>query len=142
MPEFESKVRGWARRYPTATYNGLKDVTGAIKKELVKNYSGAVVQSRSGKLARGVKDEVKRDPVSARVYVEDRQQYKAGTIEEGGTHHARKKAYMTFRTGSGWVKPAVTHHPPFAPLDKAYQKYKAQISEMILKRIMDEVYGR
>lgn len=142
MPEFEKKVHSWSRRYPNATYKGLKDVTKVIKKELEKNYSGGVVQRKSGKLARGVKEEVKRNPISARVYVEDRQQYKAGTLEEGGVHRAKKKDHMTFRVGGNWVKPAVTNHRAFRPLDKAYQKYKNEIPDMILKRIMRDVYGR
>ena len=102
METFKARVENWKGAWPKLTYEGLKGGTNLVRDEIKRRWSGPVLQRRSGKLVGAVQSKVTLNPLSAKVDVASRQQYKAQTHEYGKTIDAamgRRGQLRTTKTG-------------------------------------------
>jgi hypothetical protein len=135
--ELQVKVELWKTAWPELTARALKDGAGEVAQTIKNEWSGIVLQRRSGKLVNAIRTQVKLNPLTARVYVEAKQQYKAQTFEHGKTIVPKKAPYLIIKFGNIWRKvKQVTIHP--RPVFKdALESRKSQIFELIRYHIME-----
>ncbi len=85
LEQLQRKIELWKKSWPELVKIGLQGGTSLLQKEIQRRWSGGELQTRSGALVRAVKTQVKLNPLTAKVYVDSRQQYKAQTFENGKT---------------------------------------------------------
>lgn len=158
LQQLQEKLQEWQKVWPAAVKEALIGGSNLVAEEIKRRWSGGELQKRTGRLVGAVKTEVKTNPIHARVYVDQKQQYKAQTFEYGKTIVAKgtsrksrkrkpgKEPFMQIRPskyGGGYYfgRPKQVHisaRPVFAPSLNAKRK---EVVEMILRKVM-EAYRR
>lgn len=101
METFKARVENWKDAWPKLTYQALKSGSNLVRDEIKRRWSGPVLKKQSGKLVNAVQSKVKLNPLSAKVEVASRQQYKAQTHEYGKTIIPHPRAYQFKRDKEG-----------------------------------------
>lgn len=138
---YKSKIDRFVKGIPGAVRKALIGGAKLVHREVIRNLSGAVLHRRSGKLIAAVGTEVKTMPLSAKVFVDNKQKYKAITHEEGRVITAKNPDGYLF-TGKAKIKSVTIPKRPF--MKPALEKKQKQAIRMILKGIMRsyKAYGR
>ena len=98
LEDLQRKMELWKGAWPKLTETALRTGTDVLRDEIKRRWMGQVLSPRTGKLVRAVKSTVKMNPLSAKVEVEQKQQYKAQTHEYGNTIDASKGRRGQLRT--------------------------------------------
>lgn len=85
LDELQRKMELWKEAWPELVKGALQEGTNTVAEEIKRQWSGGVVRSVTGSLVRGVKTSVSLNPLSGKVYVTPKQQYKAQVFEQGRT---------------------------------------------------------
>ena len=152
LEELASKLELWKGAWPKLTETALKTGTDLLRDEIKRRWLGQVLSPLTGKLVRAVKSTVKMNPISAKVEVEQKQQYKAQTHEYGKTIDAsmgRRGQLRTSKTGKAaflqlgppgaayWGRPKIVNIPARPVFHEAKQAMMKQILNKIEKTIIE-----
>jgi phage gpG-like protein len=140
LKQFQGKVKGWAKKYPNATYRGVVKAAEAVEKEAKKNIR-TKLNRITGRLENSVESDVKRSPVSGKVFVNNKQQYKAQTHEHGETITTKKEDWLIFKIGGEWRRAKQVRIPARPFMGPALQKKRKEIRKIIARMIAARVYS-
>jgi hypothetical protein len=120
LEQFTKKLERWQRSMPDAVKDGLRKGLDIVSAEVETNLSGRVLNRRSGQLFRAIGTELEayRRPLRAKVFIDNRQQYKAQAHEYG------------LQTKPGLKLPMRKFMKP------AYERNKDRVMDGILQEIM------
>ena len=104
LEDLQRKMELWKGAWPKLTDTALKSGTDVLRDEIKRRWMGQVLSPRTGKLVRAVKSTVKMNPISAKVEVDQKQQYKAQTHEYGKTITGQTHRHAYKRDSGGTLR--------------------------------------
>jgi hypothetical protein len=148
MQELIDHLNIWKKAWPKLTRTALRSGGNIVAQEVKRRYTGGVLHEFTGRLARGVRYSTKLNPISAKVYVSNSQQYKAQTHEYGAVHVG--KPFMTIAPagtsknakGLFWGRPSSVVIPARPVMQDSVRVKQAEVLALIEKTIVDDVERR
>ena len=141
LDQYQKKLQGWSRRMPRRVKRSLIQGTKILESDIKRRW-GSQLRRRSGELMDSIRSEVTLRPLRARVYVEQKQQYKAQTHEHSRTITPRKKPYLTFKIDGQWVKVRSVTVPARSAFGPALESKQDDILALILRGVMESYDGK
>lgn len=102
LEELQRHMELWKKAWPKLTQTALKTGADVLRDEIKRRWMGQVLSPRTGRLVRAVQSKVTLNPITAKVEVDNKQQYKAQTHEYGKVIDAsagRRGQLRTSKTG-------------------------------------------
>jgi hypothetical protein len=101
LEALQAHMETWKGAWPKLTRKALRHGATLIQREIKRRWSGVTLQTNTHRLIRAVKTSTKLNPLSAKIYVQNKQQYKAqvheqGRVVSGQTH---KRAWKRGKDG-------------------------------------------
>lgn len=136
--KIQKKLTKFATELPTGVKIALEEAVAVVKAEEVRNLSGAILQSHRGRLAGAVETQVTASPPSAKVFINNKEVYKAVTHNEGKTITVRRKDFMRFPVHGQWVTVKSVTVPQRQFTEPTLRATQQRITEIIAKTLVFE----